>query len=236
MIAVLLILVGVSGLFAAVRGDLAHPPGPGHADLAAALRVPADRQRDEVSRSTQRVAPTPSVSTPPEPSVSPSAPASPSPKPKVTKTRAVVKKPTPVGGLSQVQMDHAATIVRVGEKLKLPKQAFIIAISTALQESQLLNLANYGVAESLDLAHDGVGGDHDSVGLFQQRPSSGWGTVEELMDPATSATKFYDALMQVPGWQSMSITEAAQTVQVSAFPDAYAQQVSLATLVVDALV
>ncbi|GIH21223.1 hypothetical protein Raf01_93950 [Rugosimonospora africana] len=148
----------------------------------------------------------------------------------------MVKKPTPVGGLSQVQMDHAATIVRVGEKLKLPKQAFIIAISTALQESQLLNLANYGVAESLDLAHDGVGGDHDSVGLFQQRPSSGWGTVEELMDPATSATKFYDALMQVPGWQSMSITEAAQTVQVSAFPDAYAQQVSLATLVVDALV
>lgn len=235
VIAALLILVGIGGPFAAVRGDIVPPHRSGTADLAAAVRIPADRQRDEVSRATQRVAPTPSASTSPQPSASPSASPSPRPKPKVAKTKAVVTRPVPVGGLSQVQMDHAATIVRVGEKLKLSTQAFIIAISTALQESQLLNLANYGVAESLNLPHDGVGGDHDSVGLFQQRPSSGWGTVEELMDPATSATKFYDALMQIPGWQSMSVTEAAQAVQVSAFPDAYAQQVSLATLVVGAL-
>lgn len=235
MIAALLILVGIGGPFAAVRGDIVPPHRSGTADLAAAVRISADRQRDEVSRATARVAPTPSASMSPQPSASPSASPSPRPKPKVAKTKAVVIRPVPVGGLSQVQMDHAATIVRVGEKLKLSTQAFIIAISTALQESQLLNLANYGVAESLNLPHDGVGGDHDSVGLFQQRPSSGWGTVEELMDPATSATKFYDALMQIPGWQSMSVTEAAQAVQVSAFPDAYAQQVSLATLVVGAL-
>lgn len=117
----------------------------------------------------------------------------------------------------------------------MPRQAYVIAIATALQESRLLNLANWGSAESLGLRHDGVGGDYDSVGLFQQRPSSGWGTVAQLMDPATSARKFYQALMQVAGWQRMPVTVAAQTVQGSAFPDAYAQHEYLANLVVNAL-
>jgi hypothetical protein len=235
VVAVLLLVVGIGGLFAAVTSDTDRSPGSRSTDLAAAVRVPVDRQREDVSRSAQRTAPPASLPATPEPTASPSPSVSASPSPRVAATRAVVSKPVPVGGLSQAQMDHAATIVRVGEQLKLPKQAYIIAIATALQESNLLNLANWGVSESLNLAHDGVGGDHDSVGLFQQRPSSGWGTVEELMDPATSATKFYDALMQIPGWQSMPVTEAAQAVQVSGFPDAYAQQEPLATLVVDAL-
>jgi hypothetical protein len=132
-------------------------------------------------------------------------------------------------------MNYAAIIVRVGTQLLLSERAYIIAVATALQESRLLNLANWAVTESLNLAHDGVGGDHDSVGLFQQRPSSGWGTVAELMDPATAARKFYLALTQVAGWQQLSISAAAQAVQVSAFPDAYAQQETLATAIVTAL-
>ena len=144
-------------------------------------------------------------------------------------------EPTPVAGLSQVQMDHAKTIVDVGEQMGLPRQAYIVAISTALQESQLLNMANWGSSDSLNRPHDGVGSDWDSVGLFQQRPSSGWGTVAELMDPATSARRFYQALERVPGWENMPVTVAAQTVQGSAFPDAYAKHVSRATQIVDAL-
>ncbi|WP_345637737.1 hypothetical protein [Rugosimonospora acidiphila] len=241
VLVVLLLLVGVGALFTAMSSDTGRSGRSKSADLTAAVRVPVDRERREVSRSAQRTAPSgapesPTPSASPTPSPSPSPSVSPTPIRKPTRAATVVVRPAPVGGLSQVQMDYAATIVRVGEQLKLPKEAYVVAVATALQESQLLNLANYGVAESLDLPHDGVGGDHDSVGLFQQRPSSGWGTVEELMDPATSATKFYDALIEIPGWESMSVTEAAQAVQNSAFPDAYAQQESLATLVVAALV
>jgi hypothetical protein len=236
VVAALLILVGIAGLIIAVSSDNGRPAGGNPAALAAAVRVPSDRQRQAASRSERRTPPQvgasiqPSLAVSAVPSASPSPSVSPSPTPVKAPSR-----PTPVGGLSQVQMDYAATIVAVGEKLGLPKQAYVIAVATALTESQLLDLANWGVAESLDLAHDGVGGDHDSVGLFQQRPSSGWGTVEELMDPAISASKFYQALEQIPGWQGMPVTVAAQTVQVSAFPDAYAAQASLATLVVDAL-
>ncbi len=132
-------------------------------------------------------------------------------------------------------MHYAAVIVQVGRQVQMPRRAHIVAIATALQESRLLNLANWAVPESLNLAHDGVGGDHDSVGLFQQRPSSGWGTVGQLMDPATSARKFYQALARIAGWPNMSIAAAAQAVQISAFPDAYARQEAAAVLVVNAL-
>ncbi len=69
----------------------------------------------------------------------------------------------------------------------------------------------------------GCANDHDSQGLFQQRPSSGWGTVEQITDPEYSTTAFLNGLKQVEGWQDMPLTEAAQTVQVSAFPFHYAQ-------------
>jgi hypothetical protein len=157
------------------------------------------------------------------------------PAPAASPSPTVSHSPEPVGGLSTVQMAYASTIVSVGRQLQLPSRAYIVAIATALQESKLLNLANWGLAESLDVAHDGVGGDFDSVGLFQQRPSSGWGSVAELMDPATSARKFYQALTQVVGWEAMPVTLAAQAVQGSAFPDAYAQHETLATQIVSAL-
>ncbi|MFG2043648.1 hypothetical protein [Dactylosporangium sp. NPDC048998] len=130
-------------------------------------------------------------------------------------------------------MNNAVTIIQAGQQLNLPQRGFVVAIATALQESHLHNLANPNVPASLNLPNEGVGNDHDSVGLFQQRPN--WGTVAQLMDPAEAARRFYAALMQVSGWQQMSVTVAAQTVQVSAFPDAYAKWQTLAEQVVGAV-
>jgi murein DD-endopeptidase MepM/ murein hydrolase activator NlpD len=131
------------------------------------------------------------------------------------------------GQWSAVQFAHAVTIVEVGIEEKVPARGWTVALATAMQESNLLNYANDnpaypGVEESLTYPHDAVGHDHDSLGLFQQRWPS-WGEMRELMDPATAAKKFYNALEQVEGWEDMSITAAAQAVQRSAYPDAYAK-------------
>jgi hypothetical protein len=140
-----------------------------------------------------------------------------------------------VAGLDATQMAHARTIVGTAEQMDLPKRAAVVAVATSMQESNLRNLANTGLPESENLPNDGTGYDHDSVGLFQQRPASGWGSVNELMDPDTSARKFYQALEDVPDWEEMPVTVAAQTVQGSAFPDAYAKHQGNAEAVVDAL-
>ncbi|PWU45807.1 hypothetical protein DLJ46_20225, partial [Micromonospora globispora] len=145
-------------------------------------------------------------------------------------------RPRPVAGLDQRQMDNAKVIVDVGRDMKIPRRGLIVAIATAMQESDLYNLASDVLPESYEYPHQGSGSDHDSVGLFQQRPSSGWGTVAELMRPAYAARAFYAALVEVPDWQELSITAAAQAVQISAFPDAYAQHEERATTVVDALI
>jgi hypothetical protein len=108
--------------------------------------------------------------------------------------------------LDLVQMANAATITAVGVRRKMPEQAVVVALATAFQESKLENLDT---------------GDRDSVGLFQQRPSQGWGTVEEIKDPRYAAGKFYSALKKVKGWQKMRVTDAAQKVQRSAYPNAY---------------
>ena len=113
-----------------------------------------------------------------------------------------------VATLDLDQMANAATIAAVGIRRNLPERAITIAIATAFQESKLHNLS---------------GGDRDSIGLFQQRPSQGWGTEEEIADPRYAAKRFYQALLRVKGWQSMSVTAAAQSVQRSAVPDAYQQ-------------
>ncbi|HET9653742.1 MAG TPA: NlpC/P60 family protein [Kineosporiaceae bacterium] len=133
---------------------------------------------------------------------------------------ATVNAPTSAQ-LAQDQLDNAYTIVQVGVARGIPTRGLIVAIATAMQESTLRNL-HYG--------------DRDSVGLFQQRPSAGWGSVAQLTDPPTSAGKFYDALVQVSGWQSMAVTEAAQAVQRSAFPLAYAKWEGLATTLVTQMV
>ncbi|WP_328384353.1 M23 family metallopeptidase (plasmid) [Micromonospora zamorensis] len=125
------------------------------------------------------------------------------------------------GSWDAAQMANAAAIVRAGAEKSVPPRGWTIAVATAIQESGLRNLANSGVPESLALPNEGVGHDHDSVGLFQQRP--GWGSVAQRMTPEYAAGKFYDALRKVDAWQRMSLTDAAQAVQVSGFPDAYAK-------------
>ncbi|MBX6356031.1 MAG: hypothetical protein IRZ05_09290 [Micromonosporaceae bacterium] len=143
--------------------------------------------------------------------------------------------PPPAAGLTQTQMNHAKTIVVVGKQMKLPERAYVIAVATAMQETNLYNLANPGLPASLQIPNDGIGYDHDSVGLFQQRPASGWGSVSELMNPAVAARKFYQALVRIPGWDKLPLTVAAQLVQGSAFPTAYAKHQTRAEIVVSRL-
>jgi murein DD-endopeptidase MepM/ murein hydrolase activator NlpD len=129
-----------------------------------------------------------------------------------------------IGPYGDAQMRNAATIIRVGAEMKIPPRGWVIAIATAMQESALSNLP-----------HLGARNDHDSVGLFQQRPSQGWGTPAQLQDPAYSSRKFYEKLKTIPGWQTSTVTRAAQRVQISAYPDAYAKHERLATEIVNAL-
>lgn len=106
------------------------------------------------------------------------------------------------------QRANAGVIAAVGQEMGAPPRAQWIALATAMQESTLRNLA---------------GGDRDSEGLFQQRPSQGWGSSAQVRDPRYSSRMFYQRLLELPGWSSMALTAAAQAVQRSAFPDAYAK-------------
>ncbi|MBA2308508.1 MAG: hypothetical protein H0W01_04220 [Pseudonocardiales bacterium] len=115
--------------------------------------------------------------------------------------------------LSHEQAGNAATIAAVGSRLGVPNHAVTVALATAMQESKLRNLD---------------GGDRDSLGLFQQRPSQGWGTPSQILDPVYSATAFYQRLTAQRGWATLSVTDAAQRVQRSAAPLAYAQWEPLA--------
>ncbi|GLZ59472.1 MULTISPECIES: hypothetical protein [Micromonospora] len=169
----------------------------------------------------------------------PSPTAKPTPTPtavrKTPKKPVKPRRPRPVAGLDQAQMDNAKIIVDVGLEMKMPRRALVVALATAMQESNLYNLASDVLPESAQYPNQGSGSDHDSVGLFQQRPSSGWGTVAQLMRPSYAARAFYSALNEIPGWQDMSVTSAAQAVQISAYPDAYAQHEDRATTVAAAL-
>ena len=109
--------------------------------------------------------------------------------------------------LTLEQAENAALITAIALQRGLPARAASIALATAYQESEILNIEH---------------GDRDSVGLFQQRPSQGWGTVEQILDPVYSTNAFYDGLVEVEGYEGMEITAAAQAVQRSAYPDAYA--------------
>ncbi len=123
--------------------------------------------------------------------------------------------------LSLEQMANAATIVAVGIRRDVPERGQVVALAAALQESKLRNL---------DF------GDRDSVGLFQQRPSQGWGTAKQIADPRYAAGKFFAALLRVHDWERMSVTEAAQAVQRSGAPDAYQQWAAEAGILAHALV
>ena len=118
------------------------------------------------------------------------------------------------------QSRYAALIAAISVQRGMPARAATIALATAYQESDLRNL-EYG--------------DRDSVGLFQQRPSQGWGTPDQLQEPTYATNAFYDALAQVDGYESMPVTEAAQEVQRSGFPEAYADHEQDARVLASAL-
>ncbi|MFI5683867.1 heavy metal transporter [Streptomyces sp. NPDC051636] len=118
------------------------------------------------------------------------------------------------------QAVSAATIAAVGTGRGMPERAVTIALATALQESGLRNIGH---------------GDRDSLGLFQQRPSQGWGTKKQIMDPTYAAGIFYEHLAKVPGYAKLPLTVAAQRVQRSGYPEAYAKHEPDATLLAAAL-
>ncbi len=131
--------------------------------------------------------------------------------------------PVPANGavtpLTEEMAANARLIIRTGQRLGVPDRGIVIALAAAMQESGLRNL-DYG--------------DRDSLGLFQQRPSTGWGTPAQIFHPAHAAELFYGGprnpnagrtrgLLDIPNWQSMTVTQAAQAVQLSAYPDGYAK-------------
>ena len=134
---------------------------------------------------------------------------------------AVAPAPAPAvsTSLDAEQIANAQTIIGVGRELGVPERGIAIALGTAMQESWLRNLD---------------WGDRDSLGLFQQRPSTGWGTEAEVSDPVRAARAFYGGpsdpngyvtrgLLDIGGWENLSFADAAQAVQISAYPDRYAQ-------------
>ena len=133
--------------------------------------------------------------------------------------------PSGIPGLTAEMAANARIIVKVGRGLGVGNRGLIVALTAAMQESSLRNLSY---------------GDRDSLGLFQQRPSAGWGTPAQLQDPAYAARLFFGGptnpnkgrtrgLLDIPGWQTMTVTQAAQAVQISAYPDAYAKWAQSAT-------
>lgn len=150
--------------------------------------------------------------------------------------------------LNRQQLTHAARIITVGGQTDgVGRPGVTIALMAALTESSLRMLANTGTyPESGDYPNDGSGSDHDSLGLFQMRPQSGWGTVTELMDPNYQARAFYGGpagpnypsprgLLDIPGWQQLDPGEAAQAVEVSAYPDRYQNYQPVAETILTAL-
>ncbi|WP_308465232.1 M23 family metallopeptidase [Rathayibacter soli] len=150
--------------------------------------------------------------------------------------------------LNKQQLTRARTIILVGtQTASVGQNGILIGLMAALTESGLRQLANPSAyPESATYPNDGTGSDHDSLGLFQMRPQSGWGTVAELMDPAYQARAFFGGpsgpnhgsprgLLDVPGWQQMSLGRAVQSVEISAFPDRYANYEPVARSILKAL-
>jgi len=146
------------------------------------------------------------------------------------------------------QLQHARTIILVGTQTQgIDPDGILIALMAALTESGLRQLSNVAAyPDSGGYPNDGDGHDHDSLGLFQMRPESGWGTVADLMDPNYETHAFYGGaaspnhgspagLLDITGWQQLSLGQAAQTVEVSAYPDRYANEEPVARTILTAL-
>lgn len=164
---------------------------------------------------------------------------------------------TPVGDYSEKQLANAAIIINEANNAGLPQRAAIIGLMTSIQESSLTILANDGTwaypegtrimtkseweqakkiaITSLDEPHEGVGHAWDALGILQQRPSAGWGTVEQIMNPTYAAATFFERLQNIDGWDAMPYEQAAEAVQASGLPDNYAQRQDDAELIYAAL-
>lgn len=123
-------------------------------------------------------------------------------------------------GYDAEQIANAATIVAIGKQLRIPERGWVVALATAIQESQLRNLDH---------------GDRDSLGLFQQRPSQGWGTPSQILDTTYAATQFYRHLHTIANWEALDVNDAAQAVQRSGTPHAYARHEQAARQLLSAL-
>lgn len=121
-------------------------------------------------------------------------------------------------GFSGTQLGYAERIIGVGKGRGASKKDILTALMVALDESDLQNYANNAVPDSLNIANDGIRGDSDSIGVFQQRPSQGWGNTAELMNVEVSAGKFYDALAKLPDRDAVPAAVNAQRVQRSFDP------------------
>ena len=150
--------------------------------------------------------------------------------------------------LEAVQIRHAATIVDVGSRIRgVGRGGLVVALMAGLTESGLRMYANTtAYPHSADFPHDADASDHDSLGIFQMRPAAGWGSVAELMDPHYQARAFFGGpagpnggsprgLLDIPGWNQMAKGEAAQAVEVSAYPDRYVGYEPVAEALLDAL-
>lgn len=122
--------------------------------------------------------------------------------------------------LTAEMMFFAQAIVAKGQEMSVSTRGLVISIATALQESTL---------------HNYPGGDRDSAGLFQQRPSQGWGTIQQVTQPSYAAQKFFEGLLKVKNWETLPLTDAAQKVQKSGYPDAYAKWESDAAGIVESI-
>lgn len=149
--------------------------------------------------------------------------------------------------LNKTQLTHARTIIQIGADIDgVGRDGILIALMAGLTESRLRMLANSTYPESASYPNDGVGADHDSLGIFQMRPQSGWGSVAELMSSTYQAQAFFGGpngpnypsprgLLDIPGWQQLPRGQAAQAVEVSAFPDRYANYEPVAETILTAL-
>lgn len=139
---------------------------------------------------------------------------------------------SPGGTATAEQIQNVKTIIGVAKGKGIPQEGWVVGIATALQESSILNLSNKTVYPQSDQPQynpEGDGSDHSSLGIFQQQPPDGWGTWQQIMVPSYAASQFFNHLLNVPNWQSLPVTVAAQDVQGSAYPTAYAKWVGEAT-------
>ena len=193
-----------------------NPTNPAGPAASAPTAAPAPSTSDQVI--TNNVTTTPDATTPmtaPTPAAPADADLHPVP----------VTAAQTTNTLDHTQLANAKAIVDAGKDMNLPPRAWEIAVATSLQESNLHNLGNLGAKN-----------DHDSLGLFQQRTGTGgWGTPDQIMDPHHAATAFYQRLVNIPGWNNIPLTQAAQKVQVSAYPQAYAKHETQAANAINAL-